>query len=81
MKVIGRAQSRDSFNVMEREKVVPGDLCPTFITAAQRKVPTNSELLQTYYIDCFGRDNDIRSFDSNFPDLPEEMYNDFFPIF
>lgn len=37
---------------------------PEFIPVEQRAVATNSELLNTYYIDCFGPDSDMYIYDA-----------------
>lgn len=42
---------------------VAGNQIPKFIKSWQHKVPTNSELLNTYYIDCFGAESDMYVFD------------------
>lgn len=69
-KVYERTRSRDSFDVKIRNKEVSGSQIPWFIPNDQRGVLSNSELLQTNFIDCFGSDSDVRLFDpKNFGEI------------
>lgn len=74
--VLQRTQSRDSFDMNGKQQVsqISGGLVPSFIPVDQRKVASNSQLLQTYYTDCFGTDSDIRLYNpEDDGDLPGEV--------
>lgn len=70
--ILTRSQSRDSFDMNFKQQVsqISGGLFPSFIPAHQRKVASNSQLLQTYYTDCFGTDSDIRLYN---PDDDDDL--------
>lgn len=56
-------QNKQKLCEYEPAAKVPGTQIPSFIPVSQRVIPTNSELLDTYYIDCFGTDSDMYLYD------------------